>query len=317
MPPQPDTSTDAPPKPDLPSRRRRPNEPRPETTPSVQRVTPDARPIAPPLPETAQERAAPAASLPGEVDRVGLLWRAKWVVVLVALVAGGAVYAISTQMPATYESSAVLRVAAQRDQSGPSTAATASNDLASQYAQLVTSSSTLDGAARALGTNRASLNGKVAGETVAAQNLIRVTSQGDEPAQSAARANAVARSLDGYIRRLGTRQADRYGRALAERLRPLNTSIRSARAALANSSKSDRGEAASLLSSLLVQRSQLQSSSATSQAGSQPAVDLVSRADPGGQIAPKPQLYAIVAFIVALLLAAQLSVAVLSRRTTG
>src|SRR3954470_5684481 len=70
-------------------------------------------------------------------DRATVLWHAKWWILLIAVVAAGGAYGVSRYaISATYSSSTDVVITAHTVSGGLSDAITASNDLASQYAQV-------------------------------------------------------------------------------------------------------------------------------------------------------------------------------------
>jgi uncharacterized protein involved in exopolysaccharide biosynthesis len=249
----------------------------------------------------------PGAGPPGgasgaESDRWVAVWRSKWWILLAAVAVAAAVAAVSLLLPATYEAAATVRVVAQ-SQAGlpPSEAATASNDLAGQYAQLATSSPIVDDAARSLRIPQSKLGPGVSAGTVAAQNLIRIGVQAPTGRAARERANAVATAFVRRVRLLNSAQARDYAALVRNRLGPLDAEIATARSAV------DRA-------TLLAQRGQLSGQLALSAAGAQPLVEVVAPAQSGARVRPKPALYSAVAFILGALVAAQIFGVVRARR---
>jgi capsular polysaccharide biosynthesis protein len=235
-------------------------------------------------------------------------------VLLAALLVGAAVFGVSSTVPATYESSAVVRVSVHATGGISDPAVTAANDLASQYAQLASTSLVVDAAADRLGRAGRGLTGDVSAGTVAAQNLIRVTVTGSSAEQARRRATAVTVSFVRYVNRLSARQADVYTRTVASKLRPLDADITQAREQLSTGTPDAQRNATVLLSSLLVQRQQVESSVAESAAAAQPDVQLIANGSAGVKTSPKPLLYASVGFVIVLLLLGRLAYIVGMRR---
>ena len=107
-------------------------------------------------------------------DRLSVLWRAKWWLLVIALAAGGAAYGISRfAVSPTYSSSADVVVRAHTVSGALSDAITASNSLASQYAQVADSPPVLARAARTLPGGGSGLAAATSAGTVGDQNLVR------------------------------------------------------------------------------------------------------------------------------------------------
>jgi capsular polysaccharide biosynthesis protein len=223
-----------------------------------------------------------------------------------------AVYAISSRTTPTYEASSTLRIVAQGGLSDQ--LVTASNDLASQYAQLADAPPVIARAARALHVRASELGGKVSGGTVAAQNLISIAARADSQAAAVRRSQAVAIGFIDYASTLNERQANVYARSVRDRLKPLDAQIATARKLLNGGGTSQQNSASLLYSNLLVQRQQLLASLAQDAAASQPGVQLVAPAATASKVQPKPELYALVAFVAAALVAARIGYLTFRRR---
>ena len=81
--------------------------------------------------------------------------------VLAAGLVAAAVYVVSAATPATYQSSSTVRVSVQAPAGSTDQSVIASNDLASQYAQIVAAERVLRAAGRRLSGDDADLGGKV------------------------------------------------------------------------------------------------------------------------------------------------------------
>jgi capsular polysaccharide biosynthesis protein len=229
---------------------------------------------------------------------------ASMVVVPIAIAAG--VYSISSGLAPTYEASSTLRIVAQGQSGISDQSVLASNDLASQYAQLADAPPVIRRAARSLKIRPEDLDGDVSAGTVAAQNLIRIAARaGDGPA-AVRRTDAVALAFVDYVAGLNERQANVYSRSVRRRLKPLDAELASARQLLNRGTPSQRNSTALLYSNLLVQRQQLLASIAQDVAASQPGVQLVAQATSASKVAPRPTLYALVGLVATALIAARL-----------
>lgn len=261
-------------------------------------------------PRTDSQLAAPAGAPRRRARRAFLA-----VVLVVAPVAIAlAVYAISSRLTPTYEASSTLRIVAQGQSGLSDQLVTASNDLASQYAQLADAPPVIDRAARTLHIPASELSGKVTGGTVAAQNLISIATRAGDSPSAVRRSEAVALAFIDYVSRLNERQANDYARSVQHRLKPLDSEIAAARKVLNSGTPSQRNSTALLYSNLLVQRQQLVASLAQDAAASQPGVQLVAPAAAASKVQPKPALYALVALVAAALVAARLGFLAFRRR---
>jgi capsular polysaccharide biosynthesis protein len=254
-----------------------------------------------------EERVPDFAPYSPPPTRSSSVWRAKWIILLVAVVAAGATYGVSRLIPERYKGTSLVRVTAQPSDAPPSDVVQASNDLASQYAQLVNTPPVIRGAERILHAPAGSLNGKVSAGTVSDQNLISVEGQADTPNAASRRANAIADSFVVRMRRTNRAQADAYTKDLAQRAGQLSKKIESMQSQLSGASAQTASAQGPLLSDLLSQRQDVAASAAQGSAQAQPSVKVFARASGGSVVQPRPVLYAIAAFLVAGFVAAQLA----------
>jgi capsular polysaccharide biosynthesis protein len=239
--------------------------------------------------------------------RRGLAFLLIVLMVAVPLGIAAVVYYVSSSLAPTYEAASTLRIVAQGQNGISEQTVLASNDLASQYAQLADAPSVIKRAARSLKVPSEDLDGEVSAGTVAAQNLIRIAARaGDGPA-AVRRADAVALAFVEYVGGLNERQANAYSRSVQRRLKPLDDELSTARRLLNTGTPSQRNSTALLYSNLLVQRQQLLSSIAQNAAASQPGVQLVAQASSASKVAPRPTLYALVGLIASALIAARIA----------
>jgi capsular polysaccharide biosynthesis protein len=226
--------------------------------------------------------------------------------VLVPLAIAAAVYIISSRQGPTYEASSTLRIVAQGQSGISDQSVLASNDLASQYAQLGDAPPVIRRAARSLKVSPVDLDGHVSAGTVAAQNLIKISARADDGPGAVRRTDAVALAFVEYVSGLNERQANAYSRSVQRRLRPLDDELAAARRLLNRGTPSQRNSNALLYSNLLVQRQQLVASIAQDSAASQPGVQLVAQATAASKVAPRPTLYALVGLVASALIAARI-----------
>jgi hypothetical protein len=237
-------------------------------------------------------------------------------VLLASLVVAGAVYLISNRVAARYQSSATVRVSVQATSGISDPAVTAANDLASQDAQLASSAPVLRGAAARLHVARSTLEGTVTAGTIAAQNLVRISTTGSSPTQAQRRATAVARSFVSYIDRIDARQVGSYEAAVTSKLRPLAHEIATARKRLLSTNAETQRNATVLLSGLLSQQQTVLSSVAQASAAAQPSLQLVASGSVGTKISPKPSLYAGIGLLATLLILGRFLYVIGMRRST-
>jgi capsular polysaccharide biosynthesis protein len=246
--------------------------------------------------------------------RRGLALLLMALLVAVPVVIAGAVYSVSSRLAPTYEASSTLRIVAQGQSGISDQSVIASNDLASQYAQLGTAPSVIKRAALSLKVPSGELEGQVSAGTVAAQNLVKIAARaGDGPA-AVRRADAVALAFVDYLGGLNERQANAYSRSVQRRLKPLDDELSTARRLVSTGTLSQRNSNALLYSNLLVQRQQLLASIAQDAAASQPGVQLVAQASSASKVAPRPTLYALVGLVASALIAARIGFLMRRRR---
>ncbi|HTW20020.1 MAG TPA: Wzz/FepE/Etk N-terminal domain-containing protein [Mycobacteriales bacterium] len=266
-------------------------------------------------------------STPPPEDRLSMLWSAKFWVIALVVVAAAATYLISSQLPATYQSQSTVVVTSRGSSTiSPLDTVNASDGLASQYAQVVSTKAITGPASSALG--RASLAGNVTASTVANQNLIHVQVREASPTEAQRETRAVAAALVKYIGGSANSQQRSYGRLLSHRLAGLDTAINHARKAVrsakastshtanANSAGATTLNNAQLNLSALIQRKQyILSQAGVDETSQQPSAAIVAPASAASKAYPKPLLFAGIAALVALLVGIELAWVAGRRRT--
>jgi capsular polysaccharide biosynthesis protein len=255
-----------------------------------------------------------------ESARSDILRRRWWLVLIIAAVSGGATYGISKKaVPAQYSSTATVSVQVT-GAFDPSQSATGANSIAAQYAQIVSSGIVLQAATKTLAPQDANgLTTSVSGGTVADQNLVQIRATGSSAGQAQRRAAAVVTALTGYVAQTVSRETNAYSAAARQQLRPISDQIQKisrqiSRAPLAVLTTARYVALQQTLSTLIAQRSAAEASIAQSSTGGHPSLNLLSSAGPGSIVAPKPALYAGVAFVLALILVSQAVVYFTPRR---
>ncbi len=202
-------------------------------------------------------------------------------IVAIALVAAAVTYVVSSRIPPTYRSTATIRIQSQPVNGSLGDAVTASNNLASQYTQVVDAASVIAPAAAALHITTGELQSAVSAGTVNAQNLISIAAEASSPTQAALRAAAVARAFVSFVEQSNAEQA----RSL----------VRKANSGLVDSTQMTSAERQSVLGSV-----------AADALAAQPSVELLGSPAPGDKVQPRPTLYAAIAFVAVALAMMQL-----------
>jgi capsular polysaccharide biosynthesis protein len=227
--------------------------------------------------------------------------RAVGLCVIVSVLVAAAAYGIGHALPKTYQSSGEIRIGVPSQSGLQDPNVTAANDLATQYAQLVGTSSVRALTAKALGVTPSSLSGKLSGATVAAQNIVQVAATGDSSAQATARAVAALQATKGFLGGLTRAQN-------AEYLSNVDAGLKSMNNATALSASPGTGAAVGGA------RVQLIGQAYRDAAGNQPSFQIVDTASSGAETSPRPKLYALVAFIVALIVTGRVAFVAAARR---
>ena len=243
--------------------------------------------------------------------RSEVLRRKWWLVLLIAIGVAGITYAISGLVPKQFSSAGTAAVNVTGGSSDPSQVATAADNLASQYAQQVSAQKVIAQATRNLGPSDArNLSVAVSGGTVADQNIVQVSAVGSSPGQAQRRAANVLAALVGYVSSTVRQESGAYSRSVQTQLQPIDRQIRSISTEISNapSRSLNTGRYLALqqtLSTLIAQRSSSVLAIAQDASGGQPSLSVLTDPGPGAQVAPRPKLYAGVAFLLALVLVAQ------------
>jgi capsular polysaccharide biosynthesis protein len=238
-------------------------------------------------------------------------WKAGVVCVVISVAAAAAAYAIGNSLHRVYQSSGTIRVGVPTQGGIDDPVVLAENDLATQDAQLAGSDPVKALAARSLGVSPGSLDGKLSGSTVGAQNLIQVTANGNSRAQAQARARAGVQALKRYLDQLTTQQSAEYLSALRRGVS--GSSLPSPVPSGTSLGAADRRQ---LAISAAGQRDQLLGQGIHDAAGNKPTFQVVDSGTSGGLTSPKPKLYALVALLVALIVTVRIAFLLGRRRRT-
>lgn len=261
----------------------------------------------------------------------GTIWKRKYWIVLLALLAGAGTYYGARVPSPTYTSSAVIQVTMQQTTGTPNETLLAANGLAAQYAQLATTTAVIYAAAKAIDSPPSDLAHSVSANTVSQLNLVKVSSTGGTPAESQQRANATANALKAIIvannRTTATaflRKASSAGTATNRQIASLQTQIAKASQALAKATtESGRAQQQTLLqglqgtyTSLLAQRNSSTSNLALDAALAQPDVAVVTQAGPGSRSQLSPVAFGLIGTLAGAIVFGQLFVLAGARRQT-
>src|SRR6185312_2823202 len=114
----------------------------------------------------------------------GIIWRRKFWIVLLAILAGvGTFFAARVPSP-SFSSASVIEITMQPTNGTPNETLLASNGLASQYAQLATTSVVLESAAKLIDVPAADISHAVTASAVGQVNLVKVSATGSSAEQS-------------------------------------------------------------------------------------------------------------------------------------
>ena len=261
----------------------------------------------------------------GEIDRISAIWSAKYWIVLGAALVAILVFAVSSVAPAVYSSSATVSITAASTPGGSAQdVALASNDLAAQDAQLVTTDAVLTAASKVVGVPTSTLDSHVSAGTVAAQNLVQITTQASSPHKAQAWAQALAVAFQNFLVLRGRLNSAALQKSVAAQSSTLSTQIASLQAQIAANSGAAPGSAQftelesdeNQLTDLVTSKATLTSNTALAIASQQPNVDVVVAGYAATKVSPHPSLYALIGGLLALLVGCQLAV-VLARRRAG
>ncbi len=234
------------------------------------------------------------------VEHFRVIARNWWRILLVSAIAAGATYAWSARKPNVYQSSSLLNVTAARSDVGALPTRDDTVFLASTYAQLATSKPVLD---RAAASSHPGISEKTAESRVSASEsgglgFITIDATGPKPDDARALGNAVAQALITEV----NQQEDN---AIQQDLKVVNQQVQTLQAQL-NALPADSPQRAALQT----RYDTLLQAAVTRQTQPRDRVVIISTATtPQAPISPKPIPNALLAFVVALVITAELSVA--------
>ncbi len=253
------------------------------------------------------------------------IWLARWIIIGAAVIAAALAVAVSQVIPKRFSASAIVRITLPQSAGLSEQSVQAANDLASQYTQIATAGPIVEKAAAKLGSAGAGLSAAISASTVSSENLVQLSARGNSAGVASARANAMAEAFvdtlnhenaanEAHNRAIYTRQLDRIQARLQTTEQKLDAvlAIRESGTALSRRQQAQVQALQSEVSSLEgIQQTLLDDQVPT---GS-PQLTLFSPATTASQTQPRALLYALVAFIVVLLSAAQIASFVGMNRT--
>jgi Chain length determinant protein len=252
----------------------------------------------------------PAETTRGPDARLRAIWRARYAVTVVTLLAAVLTYLVSRALPGTYRSSAEVLVTTLSPTGATQASVEAANDLAAQYAQQVLNNDVLDPSAASLHTSSSELHASVSAGTVSAENLISIAAHGSSAAVAEARANAVASRFVAVQQAANNALIRAFEKTAYRGSAALQQEISSITSQLYSDSDAARLAAESELPLLLEQRAKDSSTVVLGGAEALPTVSVFAAAGPGAEILPRPSLYALLALVIAFLISCQVAVIV-------
>jgi non-specific protein-tyrosine kinase len=141
-------------------------------------------------------------------EYAGLLWRWAWLLILLAALAGGTAYYLSSRQTPVYEASTTISIdVAPTSQTVTATMLTTSEQLAESYAQEMVMQPVLDDVSRRLGLAAFPLTATVQVQPITNTQLIKVVVQDTDPKRAALLANTLVQVFSDKVQ---ADQASRY-----------------------------------------------------------------------------------------------------------
>jgi succinoglycan biosynthesis transport protein ExoP len=234
------------------------------------------------------------------VEHFRVIGRNWWRILLVSALVGGAVYAWSARKAKVYQASTLLSVSAGRADIGTSATKDETTFLATTYAQLATAKPVLNTAAHdsGLGISETTAESRVSASESGGVGFVTIDATGPSVQDATKLANATAKSLIAQV----NHDEDL---AVQQDLGNVNRQIQSLQAQLSALPADSPQRAA-----LETQYTALLTASVTRQTQPRNRIDAVSSASGSTTpISPKPVPNALLAFLVALVVTAELTVA--------
>jgi hypothetical protein len=268
---------------------------------SVPDRTPSVQPNVARLPAPRQLAYPDPRSFPDEPRRLTLLGAA--LAVIFAVIVGGVVYAGSHKLPATYQATTEFLVTVPNQQGISDPTVTAENDIASQYAQLVSATPVVNAAAKALKVSASTLSGAITGTTVGAENLVQIAATAPNAAQANARAQAAGNAAVAYIQRLTVKSSESYSRSANRTLKGIDGEIAALQRKVKKDSKTQRPIDESTITQLLGEKYTETASIGNNAAAGETSLQAIPGGGNASQTAPNPKEYGLIGALAALVVA--------------
>ena len=225
-----------------------------------------------------------------------------WLLVLCTMLGGGAAYLVSTQLPLTYQSAALLMVGSSLDVVNPTTGELATSEkLAQTYAELVTTRPVVEATMLTLGLSE---RPEISVTLVRNTQLLRITVTGQEAGRVAATANELARQLILQSPSDPQRDEQKYREFVREQLKELEGEMAALSQAIADREDTTSNELERLQEELNSRRSNYSMLLSYIKDSSVNYVTVFEPAQvPKGPIGPKVLQNSVLAAVVGLMLA--------------
>ena len=258
--------------------------------------------------------------------RTQIVWRAKFLVVGVAVLIAAATFGISRSVPGTFSASADVLIAAKSITASVDSVS-GSNSLAAQYAQLAGTAGVLTSAAARTQEPIGALTDATRASTLANTNIVRITVTAGSAGDAEKRAAAVSAALV----EVGQKLADSGSPADPNQLKALDKMIADGRAeaarlsvvarraepesAAASAANTSLNNAQEQVSALTLKRIDLVIQNRRDDASRGARLSSLTSAPRAAQTEPKPLLYSLIGLVAGLFVMVELAVLNERRRT--
>lgn len=230
------------------------------------------------------------------------------IVAVFAVAVGAATYFVSGAISPTYRSSTQLLVNVNESTGLGLDSVSAANQLTAQYVQLVPTDAVLARPAAQLGLSVSDLRNDISAGTVAQENLLQINANGPSASTAQQRAAIVTTDFMSFVARDNRRQLQAYISAVSAQLRSLDNDYAQLAARLRKASAAKAAYIQGELGTLASQQQSLQNQVTQRATAGVPIIQLVRPAGSGSRVAPHPALYAVVGFLVAAFVGAELAI---------
>jgi capsular polysaccharide biosynthesis protein len=258
-------------------------------------------------------------------DRIGILWRFKFLILGITLALAVVTFVVSKVIPATYSSDGSVSFSvAGTVRSSAADSVTASNDFASQYSAIIRTSSVANAAAKSIDVGGDQIRGKVSASILLNQNLVKVSVVADSASKAERYTDAVLKTVVQRVTDAQSAAQKDYKANLTSSTVLVDASIATARndlsaaenAAAGGSNQAANGRqngAQTLLSNLILSRQTVLSNAALN--APQPrSAQITAQASDATVVTPNAKLYTLIAFILGLIVVAEILVVTTRRR---